>query len=326
MSGKSSNLLTIVVPCYNAEKYLPRCLASLSGLDCDDVSILFVNDGSTDSTKKIVDDWTACRNNSSVISKENGGYSTAINMGLDNCVSKYVMFLGVDDEVIPHGVSNICNHLRENEPDILAFSTQKYYDDENGNEEGALDPITVYRKPGVYCSDIYDLQKQVGSDSWILFTRDTSRCFRLSVIGNTRYLGRTGVSADGCFSSIIACKSKKFEFVNEPCYCWHLHRDSVSGREKTVKKMKEEAEVWASFFEWMGRYSDAPIPNPIIHHYFVYRKLIKKLSQKNEVEYAGEHKKAADAFAKHVLTKNSVSLKSRIKLMFPTIYALIKKL
>lgn len=73
----------------------------------------------------------------------------------------------------------------------------------------------------------------------------------MDTIGKTRYFGKTGISADGCFSSIVACKSKSFEFMNDVCYFWHLHEDSLSGRKKTIEKIEEELCVWTEFFTWI---------------------------------------------------------------------------
>lgn len=325
MDEMIKNLLTIIIPCYNGENYLSRCLSSIDSLECEDISFLFINDGSTDSSKNIIEKWNQNHKNAFLINKENGGYSTAINTGLDNCESEYIMFLGVDDEIIPDGLKIVCNQLRYNKPDILAFTTKKQLDDENRNSiEDGIDSITLYKHPGVYYSDIYKLQTIIGDDVGILFTRDTSRCFKREVIGDIRYFGKTGVSSDGCFSSIIACKAHKFEFINEICYCWHMHEDSVSGRKKTMAKMKEEADVWAEYFHWVINNIHKEIPDHIILQYFVYKKLIEKLDEANENEYYIKHSKIAHEFSKYALMQNMVSLKSRLKLTFPLFYNFYK--
>ena len=57
MNKDINRLLTIVIPCFNAEKYFTRCVTSLEGINSDMVTILFVNDGSTDSTQFLIDNW-----------------------------------------------------------------------------------------------------------------------------------------------------------------------------------------------------------------------------------------------------------------------------
>lgn len=327
MSIKTDGLLTIIVPCFNAEKYLDRCFSSLEGINDKLVQILFINDGSDDATKELIEEWTKRHNNSILISKKNGGYSSAINKGLDNSDSEYVMVMGVDDELIASGINKICSILQDKQPDILAFSTRKIYDDSQGNIPDQTDNLTVYNKPGYYKKNAFDLFKLIGNESRILYTRDTSRCFKKSVIGNLRYFGSSGVSADGCFSSLVACKSQSFEFVNETCYLWHLHRDSVSGRHRTKKRLIDEAGVWEKYFKELENLMPTTmLPDPTISHIFVYRNIIKELYDENEYEIARYHENFNRDITIKLKKSRQISFKSFIKLSFPNVYTNVLKI
>ena len=105
----------------------------------------------------------------------------------------------------------------------------------------------------------------------------------MSLIGELRYFGKTGISSDGCFSSLVACRAKSFEFLNIPCYLWHLHGDSLSGKTKTVNKLIEEASVWNTFFTYIREtFPSVRVPEPILDHYFEYRKVIRSLYKLGE--------------------------------------------
>lgn len=318
---RTSQLLTIIVPCYNAEKYLNRCLSNLSSLKSSDISILFVNDGSSDQSLQILEAWAEERSNVSIISKENGGYATAVNAGLDSCDSEYVMFMGADDELIQSGIEEICKTLREIQPDILAFTTVKYYDD--AVPKGRIcevDSATEYTHEGVYHTDITGLIRMIGNDAWILFTRDTSRCFKKALIKDLRYVGKTGVSADGCFAGLVACRAQTFAFVNTVCYLWHVHMDSVSGseRSKKLEKLTEEAEVWREFFSQFQK-EFLTIPDPVVYDFFVYLALIDELRKPGALELAKSHERFANAFSRWA-QRTPLTLKSRCKLLFPKLY------
>ena len=314
--------LTIVIPCYNAEKYIMRCTSSLEGLESRKVSILFVNDGSTDSTIELLENWVSIHANASLINKENGGDCSAINTGLDNCNSDYVMFLGVDDEVISNNINEVCCLLQKNKPDIFAFSTIKYNDDNSEVDyKGKVDPLTKYDKQGCFEMDVYSLYNHLGSDTRILFTRDTSRCFKTSLIDSLRYFGKTGISSDGCFSSLVACRAKSFEFLNLNCYLWHLHGDSISGQYKTIDKMKEEVGVWDAYFTYIqDTFSIVRVPEPVIDHYFEYKKVIRALRTQKEFDAVREYEKKSKLFSNWILKSTDLSLKSRIKLMIEPLY------
>ena len=172
-----------------------------------------------------------------------------------------------------------------------------------------------------YIYDIYTLYKKLGKDALILFVRDTSRCFKMDTIGKTRYFGKTGISADGCFSSIVACKSKSFEFMNDVCYFWHLHEDSLSGRKKTIEKIEEELCVWTEFFTWITTSSQTKnIPDPIIDYLFIYKELIDVLYREGRTEFATKHEIHLKKFMIKILNNHTISAKSRVKIKYPGIY------
>lgn len=322
----NDQLLTVIIPCYNAEKYLDRCLSSLEKINPEDISLLFVNDGSTDSTQEILEKWIVDHVNARIISKENGGYATAINEGLDFCRTEYVMFMGVDDELVLDGIVSVCQQLREKQPDILFFSTQKFYDDADGTDtQTEIDAITKYDNPGFYNSEAYTLYSKIGRDTYIFYYRDTSRCFKMSLLEGLRYFGKTGVSADGCFSSLAACRAQSFALVNEIGYRWHVHRDSVSGRPKTLEKFIEEADVWELFFKHIQK-NVASIPDPIINHYFSYRKLIRILRDEDQVSIACKHKKSLKTFSVWAIKNSVLSNKARLKLLFPRLFECVNNI
>lgn len=89
--------LSIVIPIYNAEKYLPRCLDSIANQSYSELEVIMVNDGSTDSSEKICLDFTDKDQRFRYIAIENSGVSTARNIGLKNCSSEFVTFVDADD-------------------------------------------------------------------------------------------------------------------------------------------------------------------------------------------------------------------------------------
>ena len=126
---------SVIIPVYNAEKTLCRCVDSLLAEKFSNAEIILVNDGSTDRSGEICQTYAAGTENIRYVSKENGGVSTARNAGLDIASGEYVLFVDSDDYVSQDYFSIIDSICNETPADLIQFS----YRDDSGNHD--LDAI-----------------------------------------------------------------------------------------------------------------------------------------------------------------------------------------
>lgn len=96
MSTQSPKI-SIIVPVYKAEEYLPRCIESILSQDFTDFELLLIDDGSPDSSGKICDNYAAKDSRIRVFHQKNGGVSSARNLGLDNACGEWISFIDADD-------------------------------------------------------------------------------------------------------------------------------------------------------------------------------------------------------------------------------------
>lgn len=115
--------LSIIVPVYNTEKYLPRCLHSLLRQGSVEMEVICVNDGSTDGTAQILEEYANEHPNVfRIITQENQGCGPARDAGLRIAQGEYIGFLDADDYVIDGAYSYLYEHFcRERKPDMLSF-------------------------------------------------------------------------------------------------------------------------------------------------------------------------------------------------------------
>ena len=92
-------LISVVVPVYNVEKYIDRCLNSIINQTYRKLEIIIVNDGSTDNSRKIIDKFSKMDSRIIVIDKNNGGLSEARNVGINAATGDYITFIDSDDFV-----------------------------------------------------------------------------------------------------------------------------------------------------------------------------------------------------------------------------------
>lgn len=109
---KKSKKASIIVPCYNGEKYINRSLDGLLAQTYENLEILVVNDGSTDNSEKIVKKYLKKDKRIRLVSRKNGGIWKARIAGLENSTGYYIGFIDVDDDLHPEFVKKWLNLLK----------------------------------------------------------------------------------------------------------------------------------------------------------------------------------------------------------------------
>lgn len=126
MSSSSSPLISIIVPAYNVETYIDRCMESLVNQTYANIEIILVDDGATDSTGLKCEEWGQKDTRIKVIHKENGGLGFARNTGLEYFSGEFVMFVDSDDFVETCMVEKMLNSLLEAKADTCYCSNYVY--------------------------------------------------------------------------------------------------------------------------------------------------------------------------------------------------------
>lgn len=112
---------SVIIPVYNAEGTLRRCLDSLVGQHFSDYELLLINDGSTDGSDAICREYASTYSCVRYFAKENGGVSSARNLGLEQAEGEYILFVDSDDYVSENYFSVISDALDNNVVDLLMF-------------------------------------------------------------------------------------------------------------------------------------------------------------------------------------------------------------
>lgn len=138
-----SYLVSVIVPVYNIEKYLRKCVDSIINQTLKEIEIILVDDGSTDNSGQICDAYAAQDARISVIHKANGGLSSARNDGIKKATAPFIMFVDGDDWVAPDYCESPYRMACENHADLVLFSYQRVYHD------GRIVNVETNRKSGI---------------------------------------------------------------------------------------------------------------------------------------------------------------------------------
>ena len=123
MKMKNEQLISVILPIYNVEKYVERCICSIVAQTYRNMEIILVDDGSTDLSGDICDNWAAKDRRIKVIHKKNAGLGMARNTGIDNVSGKYVFFVDSDDYVSQDMVEKVVDFAEKTDADVVCYGS-----------------------------------------------------------------------------------------------------------------------------------------------------------------------------------------------------------
>lgn len=214
--------VTIIVPVYNVEKYLREAIESAMNQTYKNIEILLIDDGSTDSSGKICDEYAKKDERIKIFHQKNKGLSGARNTGLKNATGKYIMFLDSDDTYEKEACEKLLNHIEETNADYVIGNYT------NMDEDG-----TIWDKP-VFNKDKYQQFKLSITDYeksfYIMNSGVWNKIFRKSFLDELGILFEERLPAeDAIFTTYCFMKSKNVYYLPDVVYDYRLrYSDSIS--------------------------------------------------------------------------------------------------
>lgn len=129
-----TKLVSVIIPIYNVEKYLDRCVQSVVKQTYKNLEIILVDDGSPDNCPELCDEWKKADSRIKVIHKKNGGLSDARNAGLDIATGEYIAFVDSDDYVHPQYIEILYYIAKKEDADVVSCEFKKVSQDEETHE------------------------------------------------------------------------------------------------------------------------------------------------------------------------------------------------
>ncbi len=203
--------ISIIVPVYNVEKYLPRCLDSIRRQTLSDFECILVDDGSTDSSLSICNYYASLDPRFKVIHKENGGVSSARNIGLERAVGTYIGFVDSDDWIEDNMYASMYRDALETDSDIVVAGVDCY----NRGKNKAL--LSSYHG----LMTMFNPQSHMDGFS-------VTRLIKREIVGATRYDESIGYLEDINFFYYIYKKAKSIYWHDVPYYHYEVREDAAT--------------------------------------------------------------------------------------------------
>ena len=289
-------LISVIVPVYNVEKYLPRCIDSILKQTYKNIEILLIDDGSTDMSPLICDRYASKFKNISVYHKKNGGISSARNYGLDRISKKsnYIAFVDSDDFINPKMYEILYDNLTEYNCDIPVCNFSKVYD-ENCVENISNNITTVTMKE--YMNSYFD------------------DFFRTNVVWNKLYkVGRVKdirfkegkIYEDIFYSPQVICKANKIVINESNLYYYYQRQGSILNGGNNPNGWSDFFDASESLVKWGIKIKNKIFTMKAVDYYLgALLNRSVELYGDNENEYSFYKRKYNDALKKYILRLNN---------------------
>ena len=267
--------ISIIVPAYNVEKYISKCLDSIVEQTYKNIEIIVINDGSRDGTLNILKEYKEKDNRVIIIDKQNAGVSQARNDGLKKATGNYILFVDGDDWINKNTCEVTFNKIIETNADIVMFSYVREYDNKSINKsqlddnqifEGQLLKEKVYRRlVGPYIKEELAHPEKLSSFSPIWGKLYKAELFQGHTFRDIKEIGSSG--EDTYLNIEIMPNVKKLVYIKE--FYYHYRKNNESSITKSVdmtihekgilhynelKKLIQKQNVDKSFYEALDNF------------------------------------------------------------------------
>ena len=248
-------MISVIIPIYNTEKYLPRCIESVLAQTYRNLDIVLIDDGSTDNSGKICDEYAEKDGRVRVFHKENGGPSSARNLGLEKArekSSEYIGFIDSDDWAEPGMYEKLLNVLLETNADIAVCCESIEHTEKENRQE-----IKAERRQSGEClkQTVYNRDEAVRAHlEGKISTLVNDKLYNSDLFTGIAFPeGKVYEDLATVYKLILA--SERTVVLWEILYHYDMHPDSIS-HNKSMKNLTDYWDAGLSRYDYFSEYGD----------------------------------------------------------------------
>ena len=257
--------VSVIIPVYNVEKYLSECLDSVINQTLKDIEIICINDGSTDASGAILDEYAKKDKRIKVFSQKNKGLSVTRNSGLQKSTGDLVYFLDSDDYISPYTLEYLINALIKDNSDIALGHVKCFGDVSADILESKQHGFDYYeKKTGVYKIGL-DVRKEMSIIS-------CNKLYRKSIIDQFEIRFPEGLINEDeywLWAYLIHCNT--YSFVDENLYFYLQRPSSIMGQRSKSLKMLDILDIDCLIYDVVKKYKDITVYKKILAELFISR-------------------------------------------------------
>lgn len=284
--------ISVVVPIYNVEKYLLKCLESISQQTYKNIEIILVNDGSTDSSRLICEEFIKKDSRAILINKENGGLSDARNFGEEHSTGEYVIFIDSDDYIETDMIEILYNNIKNSDSDISVCSVNNIYIDKSTPQ--CLDTNLYFTTDKIgFLKEYFIGEKIPGTICNKLIKKEITSRLKFPV-------GK--IYEDAFYHYDLFKLANKYVVTTKPLYNY-FHRQNSITTKKFSSKNVHCIEAYTKFYKYILKYIPELKGEAFFRLSYAYFTVFDKILLEDNYKSIEEYK-----YIKKFLKKNFMSI------------------
>jgi len=227
------NKFSIIIPCYNVEKFLERCLDSIYNQSYDLFEVIIINDGSFDNTEEIIKKYMNKYDNIKYLKQENKGLANVRNTAIDLVEGNKFIYVDADDLIMPELLENLNNFLTKNDVDIVRYQANCI--DEYGNNSNKYMNPNFDILSGKEAIEFFISNKVKYGPVWLY-------CYDTEFFKNNNFKFIEGKIHEDFYNIYIISKAKSVGNLNYIGYTYIRNSQSITAtknKEQEIKRMKD---------------------------------------------------------------------------------------
>lgn len=245
------NHISVIIPVYNVKKYLPECVEKIAEKSKYNVEIILVDDGSTDGSGELCDEYATKYENIKVLHKQNGGLGSARNVGLENATGEYIFFLDSDDYVEMFALEDLYEKASAQNLDILLFGANTFFEDEMSSKNIPKQNYTRKCCLDQVCTGLEAIREEQKQGTYI-----TSVCLRLYKLEYLRKYNRRFneeiIHEDIDYSFFTLLNANRVQAYEKNYYQRRYRPGSIITSSKLKKKFAGYQHVWQEYEKYIN--------------------------------------------------------------------------
>lgn len=294
-------LVTVLIPIYNVEKYVKKCLTSLVNQSYKNIEILAIDDGSPDNSRDIVLDFAEKDSRIKLIEKKNGGYGSALEVGISQTNTKYFLICDPDDWLSTDSIQELITIAEEDNLDLVVGDKFNVFEGTDIQEYQPTFPKDLNIKPHHIYKKDKDIQRFAFGQ-----VSPHAKLYRTELANGLKFPHHVSYT-DFLLYTLFLAKAKRVEYINKPLAYYLIDRKGNTNTSTNPSKINDYLIGWESTMNQLPLNQANNLDEILFRMFLQLKFILGEYSRTEKVDFNSKYfQKIYNAIEKMHVYKNAI--------------------